>query len=199
MHALLMAGGRGQRLEIEDAEKPLLAYKGKPFFVRVYNALEGSQVDSTVIVTSPHTPRTTSLAEAANMRVAEAPGEGYIEDYRWTIKRLHICEPVLIVAADLPLLTSPIIDKVIDHYKASTKAALAVYVRKEFSDVTRSDSDFVLHACHQVLVPAAVNIVDGRHVDEIQQEAIVVLDDVALRYNINTVTDLQQLADTNIA
>ncbi len=197
MQALLMAGGRGQRLGMNDTEKPLLQYKAKAFFLRVYEALEGSKIHNAVIVTSPFTPRTTNVAKKANMCVVEAPGRGYIEDYCWTIKHLSIYEPVFIVAADLPLLTSQIIDKIIDYYIASKKPALAVYIQKKLCDIARCSYEFTLYTRHQTLVPAAVNIVDGRYIDEAQQETTFILDDEALLYNINTVADLERLTKTS--
>ncbi len=193
-----MAGGKGQRLRIAGVEKPLLEYDGESLFTRVYTALEQSKIDGTVVVTSPYTPRTTRLAETLNMRVIVAPGEGFIEDYRWTIMRLHIDEPVLIVAADLPLLTSQIIDKIIDYYATSQKPALAVYVPHELCNAAECNHDFVLRAHRQTLVPAAVNIVDGRHVSKAQKEAILVVHNEVLLYNINTGADLKRLIENRI-
>ncbi len=194
-----MAGGKGQRLRIDGVEKPLLEYKKKPLFAHVYAALKNSKISDTVVVTSPYTPRTTRLAKTANMCVAEAPGEGYIEDYRWTITRLRIDEPVLIVAADLPLLTFQIIDKIMDYYAASKKPALAVYMPRELCDAAGCTYDFVLRAHHQTLVPAAVNVIDGRYISKAQQEAILVVDDEALLYNVNTVEDLKRLIENSVA
>ncbi|MGZ4941318.1 MAG: NTP transferase domain-containing protein [Halobacteriota archaeon] len=194
-----MAGGKGQRLRIKGVEKPLLEYQGKPLFAHVYTALERSKISSTIVVTSPYTPRTTRLAKIANMRVAEAPGDGYIGDYRWIITRLRMDEPVLIVAADLPLLTSQIVDKIVDYFAASKKSALAVYLPQELCDAAGYTCDFVLHAHQQTLVPAAVNVVDGRHITEAQEEAILVVDDEALLYNINTIADLKRLIKNSVA
>ncbi len=199
MEALLMAGGKGQRLRIEGVEKPLLQYKEKPLFAHVYAALEGSKIGSTVVVTSPYTPHTTRFAKRANIRVVEAPGEGYVEDFRWAITRLHIDGPVLIVAADLPLLTSQMVDKIVDHYAASKKAALAVYVPQELCDSMSYHYGFIHPETNQALVPAAVNVVDGRHIAKVQQEAVLVVDDDALLYNINTVADLQGLIKRSTA
>ncbi len=198
MQALLMAGGRGQRLGMNDIEKPLLEYKGKTFFLRVYESLRSSKIDNAFIVTSPFTPHTTYVAKKAKMCVVEAPGRGYIEDYCWTIKHLSMNEPVLIVAADLPLLTSQIIDKIIDYYTISKKQALAVYIQKKLCDMARCSYEFVLRGRHQMLVPAAVNIVDGRYIDEAQLETTFILDDEALLYNINTIADLERLTQTSI-
>ncbi|MGZ4901450.1 MAG: NTP transferase domain-containing protein [Halobacteriota archaeon] len=195
MQALLMAGGKGQRLRMGGIEKPLLEYKGRPLFEHVYTALERSNIDSTIVVTSPHTPHTTRLAQKANNLVIEAPGYGYIEDYQWAITRLHIAEPVLIIAADLPLVTSQIINTIIDRYATSQKPALAVYVPCALYGAAGCDHKIVLRARHQALVPAAVNIVDGRDVVKTQEEEILIVHDEALLHNINTVADLKRLTE----
>ncbi len=194
-----MAGGRGQRLRIDGAEKPLLEYKRLPLFAHVYAALARSKISATVIVTSPHTPRTTLAAKIANLHVIEAPGEGYIEDYRWTIARLQINEPVLIVAADLPRLNFHIIDKVIDYYAASDTPALAVYVPRALCSTAGPSANFGCREHRQTLIPAAVNVIDGRHVSDVQQETILVVDDEALLYNVNTVEDLKRLVRNSVA
>ncbi len=195
MQALLMAGGKGQRLRIGGVEKPLLEYKGKPLFEHVYTALERSNIGSTAVVTSPHTPRTTRLAKKANLLVIEAPGYGYIEDYQWAITRLHLAEPVLIIAADLPLVTSQIINTIMDRYALSQKPALAVYVPCALHDAAGCDHKIVLRAQNQVLVPAAVNIVNGKEVAKTQEEEVLVVYDEALLHNVNTVADLKRLTE----
>ncbi len=193
-----MAGGKGQRLRLERIEKPLLEYEGKPLFRHVFAALTGSKIHNIVMVTSPNTPRTTRVAKEANICVVEAPGRGYIEDYCWVIMRLHIDEPVLIAAADLPLLSSQIIDKVVESYVTSKKPALGVYMPQELCDAAGHNYEFVLQAHGQPLVPAAISIVDGRQIAAAQEEAILVVDDEALLYNINTATDLNKLVKDHV-
>jgi len=193
MLALIMAGGKGRRLGINGVEKPLLEFKGVPFIARVHTALVRSRIDDVIVVTSPNTPRTTQWAENSNIKVITAPGEGYIRDYGWAIKRLRLRGPVLIVSADLPLITDQVIDRIIDCHAESQRPALTVCVPDELYKATKRIPDLTVETGHKVLIPVGVNVVDGDLIDDVQEEAILVIRDEALLYNINRRADLERL------
>lgn len=110
-----MCGGRGSRLGGE--EKPLRRVGGVPIIDRVVDALEGSAVESVFAVTSPNAPRTAAHVAGPQIEMA---GEGYVSDLRRALADDRIEEPVLTVAADLPLLTAPVIDRVLDAAAGDT-------------------------------------------------------------------------------
>lgn len=110
-----MCGGRGTRLGGE--EKPLRRVGGRPLVDRVMNALEGSRIDRVYAVTSPNAPRT---AEAVTIPKIETAGEGYVADLREALADDRIAEPVLTAAADLPLLETPVIDRVLEAAAGDT-------------------------------------------------------------------------------
>jgi adenosylcobinamide-phosphate guanylyltransferase len=120
-----MCGGRGMRLDI-GCEKPLLSIAGRPMLDRVLDALHGSQADRVHAVASPHTPRTrawlqseldgvdpTSDSDLAPSLI-DAPGDGYVADLEHALD--HVDPPILTVAADLPLLRSATVDRVLDRH-----------------------------------------------------------------------------------
>jgi len=128
-----MAGGKGERLGSGGVEKPLLEFRGRPLIAHVLAALNKSQIERVVTVTSPRTPCTTRWAREARIQVVKAPGRGYIQDYSWASKRLGLQGPVLIIAADLPLIDYRLIDRIIERGSKAESSALGVYSPTSFA------------------------------------------------------------------
>jgi adenosylcobinamide-phosphate guanylyltransferase len=193
MLALLMAGGKGGRLGLGGVEKPLVEFRGRSLIEHVFAALNKSQIERVVIVTSPRTPCTTRWAREANIQVVRAPGQGYIQDYRWASKRLGLQGPVLIIAADLPLIDDRLIDRIIERYAKTESSALGVYLPYEFCNEANVTPDLAFAADAKLLVPTGINIVDASHLDQVQQEEMLIIRDESLLYNINRRSDLKRL------
>ncbi|MHB9288924.1 NTP transferase domain-containing protein [Halobacteriales archaeon Cl-PHB] len=113
-----MCGGRGTRLAA--GEKPLFDVGGRPMVDRVVAALEASEVDEVLAVTSPHVPATAAHLDCPNL---ETPGEGYVADLQAALADDRVTRPVLTVAADLPLLDATIVDAVLDAAGGRSLAA----------------------------------------------------------------------------
>jgi adenosylcobinamide-phosphate guanylyltransferase len=79
----------------------------------VLTALDGSRVEEVSVVTTPATPATREHVETP---VIETPGDGYVEDLDAALAHDRIGEPVLTVAADVPLLSSEVVDRVLAAY-----------------------------------------------------------------------------------
>ena len=113
-----MCGGSGTRLE-SDREKPLFPIEGVPMVDRVCRALEASRVETIYAAVSPNAPATRRHLEEraadgrSRLSVIETPGEGYVADLLALLERPAIEPPVLTVAADLPLLEAPAVDRVL--------------------------------------------------------------------------------------
>jgi GTP:adenosylcobinamide-phosphate guanylyltransferase len=145
------------------------------------------------MVTSPHTPRTTHWARSSCLPLLVAPGLGYIDDYKWAMKRLDLQGPVLIISADLPMINHQLIDKIIEHQARAESPALGVYLPSTFLDEADVSTDLELRAGAKLLVPSGINIVDASLPDQMQQETMLVLQDESLLYNINKRSDLKRL------
>jgi adenosylcobinamide-phosphate guanylyltransferase len=108
-----MCGGEGTRFEA-DVEKPLFRVGGVPMVDRVCDALAASEVDDVYAAVSPNAPRTREhLADRSDVTTVETPGEGYVADLGAGIEAAG-GEPVLTVAADLPLLAAGPVDRALD-------------------------------------------------------------------------------------
>lgn len=151
--ALLMAGGRGSRMALSQ-EKPLLEVGGKPMIEHVINALiNAKRIDKTIVVVSRHTPKTTKLIKRFSVKILETPGEDYVSDMEYAVKKLKL-KTVLTISADLPLITGEVIDSIIERYMRCNKPALTVAVPMETKERLGLGVEYALKAGDKRLVPA---------------------------------------------
>lgn len=188
--ALLMAGGKGSRLKTKG-EKPLLKVGGKPMIKRVLEALkDAEEVDDIIVTVSNHTPKTAAFARKQALKVLQTPGKGFCLDVKYAIKKLKL-GTVLTICADLPLITSEFIDKVITHYKQCEKPALTVMAPLENYTKFGLSADYVSTIKGRKLVPVGINVVDGKRIKEkVLDEEIFIVDNDRVIVNVNTIEDL---------
>ncbi len=175
MDALVMCGGRGTRLGSER-EKPLLEIDGVPMIDRVLRALEASRVDRIVAVSSPHTPETRAHLDVP---VIDGTGEGYVADLTAALEQVG--RPVLTLGADLPLLTGPAIDWVLEAYETGS-AMVAVPVEQKRTLGVSVDSTAEYEG--SVVAPTGVNVVGDP-----EPEDTLMTERVQLAVNVNRPRD----------
>jgi adenosylcobinamide-phosphate guanylyltransferase len=189
--ALVMAGGKGTRMALAE-EKPMLRVGGKPVVALVLEALQNAKkVDSVVVAVSDYTPKTAKYLESFPVKVLKTPGKEYVSDMGYAVKALKL-QTVLAIAADVPLITSEIIDEVIEHYFVCGKSALVVAVPLETKSELGMSLGYAFDFGGKQVVPAGINVNDGGKIDdaELEQEVYVV-DKVEVAVNINTVEELR--------
>jgi adenosylcobinamide-phosphate guanylyltransferase len=189
--ALVMAGGAGTRMRIEE-EKPLLKVGGKPMIEHVLNALKGAKKVNEIVVTiSERTPKTATFARKFSLKVLQTPGNGFCLDVGYAVKKLRL-GTVLTICADLPLITSEFVDEVITHYERCNKPALTVMVPLEIYNKLGLSMDYVFKIEGKNLVPAGINVIDGKRIEEEElEEEILVVDNERVVVNVNTLEDLR--------
>lgn len=182
-----MAGGRGTRMG--GAEKPLALFRKRPLISYVVDALSGSRSIARIYVAiSPCVPLTAEYAGGdPRLTPVMTPGSGFVEDMGYAIGALGLAGPVLVVAADLPLLTPEAIDAVVDAYRRCGKEALAVHVDAASAPWP---PDLVSMDAGRPTVPAGINVVHAAHPGRAQEEHVLVVDDPALGANVNYRKDL---------
>lgn len=185
--AVIMAGGKGTRMGLE-CEKPLVKIGGLPMIQYVLEALEGAEaVDDLVILTSTNTPKTEKFLQGKNLKVFQTPGKGYVEDLRYFIGEQCSQEQdkvLLTITADMPLVTSEIIDEVLGEYMKCEKPAMCVAVPVEVFAEHGLKPTFLI----EDLVPSGLNIL--RSINKQQNEEILVMAKVELALNINSCRDI---------
>ncbi len=189
--ALVMAGGKATRMGSE-VEKPLLEIDGVPMIQRVIDALRASRsVDRIIVAVSPWSMRVTGRARELGAEVIETPGSGYENDMKIAIKQLGLAD-ALVVSADLPFLTSAIVDGAFEAYKSRGKPALSVMCPHDVLKKLNLKPAYVFEAEGKKLVPIGLNILDGTKIDEpMLEETTVVTDSEQLAMNVNTPQELE--------
>ena len=189
--AVVMAGGKGKRLGLAE-EKPLLRVGGKPVIEYVLAALKNSKnVKDMVVAVSDYTPKTAAYLKELGVKVLWTPGKEYVSDMGFATKSLKL-RTVLTVSADLPLLTSEIIDDIVTRYFCCGKPALAVAVPLALRGRLGLGAGYTLDCNGEQVVFAGINVNDGSRIAdaELEQE-VYVLDKVEVALNINTVEELR--------
>jgi adenosylcobinamide-phosphate guanylyltransferase len=189
--ALVMAGGRGSRMALPE-EKPLIKIGGKPVIEFVLDALKkATKVNSIVVAVSDHTPKTTEFLLNRSISVVQTPGKDFVSDLGYAIRTLKL-QTVLAIGADFPLITGKVIDAIVRYYKLCKKPALSVAVSIEKKHKLGLSGKYEFELKGKLLVPAGINIIDGRRIDEEElDEEIYVLDRKEVAVNINTVEELE--------
>ncbi len=194
--ALLMAGGKATRMG-HGLEKSLISIQGQTMIERVIDAIqESTKVDKTIVVVSPQTPKTAAGIRCIDgIELIEALGQGYIQDMRYAVKKR---KPgiVLVISADLPLITAELIDQVISKYENCEKPALTVAVTRDFYEELGFFSNSEYSQEYGNLIPAGINIIDGAKIDEEEiEEEVFVLNRIEIAANINSPEDLKRIRE----
>lgn len=194
MDAVVMAGGMGKRLGLE--EKPLTMICGKPMISYVIEALLGSKnVDRIFVATSPRVKKTNLwlqdfMKSHHDVRIIRTKGDGFVNDMASAVEEAEITGSVLITMADLPLVTSSLIDRIIEKYHELNTPALSVYMALDAFTELGLRPDTVFHKNGGFIVPCGINILDAGRIREEQEDHDLILDDEELALNVNTVDDL---------
>jgi adenosylcobinamide-phosphate guanylyltransferase len=194
MIGIIMAGGKGSRMNLPE-EKLLLKFK-KPIILQVAEALTTSDCFSKVIfITSQNSPKTKQLLEKNNYGIFDTPGTGYVEDLNLVLKSLN--DSVLIVSADLPLLDSEIIKKIVNLYDPNNKWT-TILVTKNFLKSLGLSSDYDITFENKLCNYTGISMIDSQQISSLEniEEKFVIVDDKRIGFNINTKQDYDLLCTT---
>ncbi|MDD5614654.1 MAG: NTP transferase domain-containing protein [Candidatus Methanoperedens sp.] len=194
MDAVVMAGGRGKRLGLE--EKPLTMIQDRPMISYVLEALLGSKnIGRIFVATSPRVEKTGMwlldfIKNHRNVCIISTKGNGFVNDMASAVEEAGITGSVLITMADLPLITSALIDRIINKYKDLNTPALSVHMGLDAFTRLGLRPDTVFHKNGGFIVPCGINILDAGSIREEQEDYNLILDDEELALNVNSGEDL---------
>ncbi len=194
MDAVVMAGGMGRRLGME--EKPLTSLCERPMIHYVLSALIGSKnIGNIFIATSPRVEKTILwlldfIKEHNNIKIIQTPGNGFVNDMILAVEKAEITGHVLMIMADLPLVTPHLIDRIIKKYNNMNTPALSVHMKLDVFTRLGLRPDTVFHKNNGLIVPCGINILDAGRIREEQEDYNLILDDEELALNVNTKEDL---------
>ncbi|MBU4265720.1 MAG: NTP transferase domain-containing protein [Candidatus Altiarchaeales archaeon] len=183
MMAIIMAGGRGSRMDF--VEKPLIRIGNETMLERVANALSGADLDALVAV-SEYTPKTAEKAREMGLRVVGTPGDGYIPDCQFLLDRFNL-DSALVVSADLPFISPKLIREVIEEYNQIRKPLCVAISEREYTSMGFTPS-ITIRDNNEVLVPVGINVMERKekenHIHIISGRGAI---------NINTIKELERV------
>ena len=191
MIALVMAGGKGTRMNSKD-EKLLLKYI-HPTILHVVFALQKSKCFSKIIAaTSPNSPKTKEMLENAQIETIETSGSGYAEDLNQILSSFS--DNVLVVSGDLPLLDEDIVTKIVGFHNPNS-LWLTFLVTKDFMHSLGLKSDYTVTFQNNECYYTGVSIVNAKEITNFDsvEEIYRILNDKRIALNLNTKEDYELL------
>jgi len=183
-----MAGGRGSRLRM--GEKPLVNLFGRPLIDYVVLALEESLVDRIFVSTTENVPSTRKWAEERDLYVLETGSYGYVPDMIEAVVKSGVKEPIMVIMADLPLVTPEIIDQIIEVYEKRPEPALSTHTPLSLHSRLGRRPDSLFNYGGQLIVPAGINVLKGSEIEKEQEDFHLILERMELAVNVNVPEDL---------
>jgi adenosylcobinamide-phosphate guanylyltransferase len=189
-----MAGGQGLRLGM--GEKPCVELLGKPLISYVIDSLEkSSHIERIFVAVSPSTPATEEFVREKygdHIQAVSTAGDNYVGDMVYAVESSGIEGPVMIIMSDLPLVTSELLYSIIDAYEECAEESMSVFIPLSLCSEVGIRPDTVFNWGGKLIVPAGINILDGKHINEEQKYHNYMLEDPEIALNINTAEDLKR-------
>ena len=194
MIGLVMAGGRGSRMEFPATEKLLLEYE-KPVIFHVIDSLNDSHCFSKVFAaTSPNSPDTKYELEQRGIETLDTQGNGYVNDLNFLLQNMDGL--VFVVSGDLPLLDEEIIQKLAKFNSESVWTSFLV--SKKFLNSLSLESNLSVKCDGVECVYTGISIINAdkiKNLDSVNEDYII-LDDKRIAFNLNTKEDYELLSSS---
>lgn len=189
MDAMVMAGGKGSRLKM--GEKPLVRLFGRPLIDYVLSALQNSSVDRIFVATTDNVPLTRRWAEDRELAAVDTSGKGFVADMVEAVEKAGLTESILIIMADLPLVTPDLIDEIMEIYEERPEPALSTHTPLSLHSRLGRRPDSLFNYRGQLIVPSGINILDGAIIREEQEDYHLIMERIEMAVNVNVIEDLK--------
>jgi len=216
INCVLMCGGKGSRLDTDPTvkvEKPLLELKNKSLIEHMIEAVQNSKKNFKIYAAvSKNAVKTKEFLKSryrSDITLIETSGSGFSNDYLIVIQFFKdkgnkekngiqdfVNNKILFLPTDLPLISSKTLDKITELHQSSPSIAIVVD-KKMFIQNNFVPSTFVTEISKVDYCYTGISILDFHtiagleHVDQIK-EVPMIMNNLELVYNINTVDDLKK-------
>ena len=195
MIGLVMAGGKGSRMEFPAPEKLLLEYE-KPVIFHVIDSLNDSHCFSKVFAaTSPNSPDTKNELEQRGIETLDTEGNGYVNDLNFLLQKMDGF--VFVVSGDLPLLDEEIIQIMTEKFN-SKNIWTSFLVSKKFLNSLGLESNLLINSGDIDCVHTGISIINADKIQNLDpvKENYIILDDKRIAFNLNTKKDYELLSSS---
>jgi len=184
-----MAGGRGARLT--RGEKTMVTIFGRKLIEYVALALEESSVENIYVATTENVPLTRAWALDWNLSVVDTPGMGFVPDMISAVNGAEVTDPIMVIMADLPLITSELIDTIIEVYEDRPEPALSTHTPLDLHRRLGRRPDSLFNYRGQLIVPSGINVLDGGEIEREQEDYHLIMERIELAVTVNVAEDLR--------
>ena len=195
MISLVMAGGKGSRMEFPAPEKLLLEYE-KPVIFHVIDSLNYSHCFSKVFAaTSPNSPDTKHELEQRGIETLDTQGNGYVNDLNLLLQKMNGL--VFVTSGDLPLLDEKIIQVITEKFNPKN-VWTSFLVSKKFLNSLGLESNLLINYDNTDCVHTGISIINADKIQNLDpvKENYIILDDKRIAFNLNTKKDYELLSSS---
>ena len=195
MIGLVMAGGKGTRMEFSTPEKLLLEYE-KPVIFHVIDSLNYSHCFSKVFAaTSPNSPDTKHELKQRGIETLDTRGNGYVNDLNLLLQKMNGL--VFVTSGDLPLLDEKIIQVITEKFN-SKNVWTSFLVSKKFLNSLGLESNLLINSGDIDCVYTGISIINADKIQNLDpvKENYIILDDKRIAFNLNTKKDYELLSSS---
>ena len=195
MIGLVMAGGKGSRMEFPAPEKLLLEYE-KPIIFHVIDSLNDSYCFSKVFAaTSSNSPDTKYELEQRGIETLDTQGNGYVNDLNLLLQKMNGL--VFVTSGDLPLLDEKIIQVITEKFN-SKNVWTSFLVSKKFLNSLGLESNLLINSGDIDCVHTGISIINADKIQNLDpvKENYIILDDKRIAFNLNTKKDYELLSSS---
>ena len=196
MYALIMCGGKGERIKDFCPDKTMLEFKDKPLIDHIILSLKKSEQFEKIFAAASHNSKATinflkthDYFRRGFLEVIETTGIDYSTDL---ISALEKLTPAIlfVIPADMPLITPDIIRKIVSTWDGD-KSSISIVMDKEFIVKLGLLPTILLKLDDKECYHSGVSIFDSSKVQagKIVKEHYITLNDEKLALNINTKKD----------
>ena len=196
MLALIMCGGKGERIKDFCSEKAMLSLNNKPLIEYILKSLESSkQFDKIYAATSYNNKLTLEFLKThpyyitGFLDIIETSGTNYSTDLMNVLERLKPYV-VFVMPSDMPLITHHLIRRIISNWKGD-KQCISIILDREFIIKLGLIPTLSIKQGNKEYFHSGISIFDTTKIQtgQVIKEHYITLNNERLAFNINTKKD----------
>ncbi len=213
INCVLMCGGKGSRLNTDPTvkvEKPLLELKNKSLIEYMIEAVQNSKKNFKIYAAvSKNAVKTKEFLKSTyrkDITLIETTGSGFSNDYLIVLQFFKdkekngiqdfVNNKILFLPTDLPLISSKTLDKITELHQSSPSIAIVVdkkmFIQNNFVPSTFVTEISKVDYCYTGISMVDFHTIAGlEHINQIK-EVPIIMSNLELVYNINTIDDLKK-------
>ena len=196
MFALIMCGGKGERIKDFCSDKSMLEFKERPLIEHIILSLKNSDRFDKIFAAASCNSKAT-LHHLKNhdyfheglLEIIETSGIDYSTDLACALEKLNPAI-VFVIPADLPLISPDVVRKITTYWDGD-KPSISIVMDKEFVMKLGLFPTILLKIGNKEFFHSGVSIFDSSKLQsgKIVEEHYITLNDEKLAFNINAKKD----------